>query len=96
MDYPKEQTIVSLFESQVAKTPDHIALVFEDRELTYEQLNEKSNQLALEIRKQYENRTGEDLQADTLIALCLDRSLEMVIGILAVLKAGGAYVPIDP
>ncbi|WP_299250021.1 hypothetical protein, partial [uncultured Aquimarina sp.] len=57
MNYPKEQTIVSLFESQVAKTPDHIALVFEDSELTYKQLNEKSNQLALEIRKQYEDRT---------------------------------------
>jgi non-ribosomal peptide synthetase component F len=56
----------------------------------------RSNQLARYIRQQYLYKTGEELKADTLIALCLDRSPEMVIGILAVLKAGGAYVPIDP
>jgi len=94
-NYPKEETIISLFESQVKKTPHQIALVFEDQELSYKALNEKSNQLAVEIRKQYENRTGATLKPDTLIALCLERSLELVIGILGVLKAGGAYVPID-
>ena len=64
--------------------------------LSYRELNEKSNQLARHIRKEYKRRTSEDLKADTLIGLCLDRSLEMVIGILGVLKAGGAYVPMDP
>ena len=64
--------------------------------MTYKALNEKSNQLARYIRSEYKNRTGKDLLPDTLIALCLDRSLEMIIGILGVLKAGGAYVPMDP
>jgi len=96
VDYPKEETIVSLFQAQVTKNPDQIALVYEDQKLSYKELNEKSNQLAVEIRKTYKTCTGKDLQADTLIALCLERSLEMVISILGVLKAGGAYVPIDP
>lgn len=94
-DYPKDKTICQLFEEQVKKTPDNIALVYEDKELTYKELNEKSNQLARYIRKQYKERTKKTLESDTLIALCLDRSLEMIIGILGVLKAGGAYVPMD-
>ena len=94
--YPKDKTIHCLFEEQVARTPESIALVFEGRELSYRELNEKSNQLARQIRKEYQQRTNKELNPDTLIAMCLDRSLEMVIGILAVLKAGGAYVPIDP
>jgi amino acid adenylation domain-containing protein/non-ribosomal peptide synthase protein (TIGR01720 family) len=92
----KDRTIPELFQLQVEKTPLSVALVFEDEELTYQQLDEKSNQLARCIRSRYQGRTGEELQPDTLIALCLERSLEMVIGILGVLKAGGAYVPIDP
>ncbi|WP_299249776.1 non-ribosomal peptide synthetase, partial [uncultured Aquimarina sp.] len=95
VEYPKDETIVSLFESQVVKNPNQIALVHEGQQLTYKELNEKSNQLAIEIRKHYEDHMGLLLQPDTLIALCLGRSLEMVIGILGVLKAGGAYVPID-
>jgi amino acid adenylation domain-containing protein len=94
-EYPTNGTICELFEEQVKKTPDNIALVYEEHPLTYKELNEKSNQLARHIRSQYEQRTRQSLVPDTLIALCLDRSLEMVIGILAVLKAGGAYVPID-
>ncbi|WP_299249751.1 non-ribosomal peptide synthetase, partial [uncultured Aquimarina sp.] len=94
--YPKQETIVSIFESQVENTPDQVALVFEGKELTYRKLNELSNRLAQEIRKVYEHQTGQVLGSGTLITLCLDRSLEMVIGILGVLKAGGAYVPIDP
>lgn len=96
LDYAVEETIISLFERQVAETPDQIALVYEDQELSYRELNEKSNQLAVEIRKKYNENTSEDLAPDTLIGLCLERSLEMVIGILSVLKSGGAYVPIDP
>ncbi|MGB5498859.1 MAG: condensation domain-containing protein, partial [Maribacter sp.] len=95
-DYPRDKTIYGLFEEQVEKTPDNIALVFEGQQLTYGELNEKSNQLARHIRARYKKRTKQTLRPDTLIALCLDRSLEMVIGIMAVLKAGGAYVPIDP
>ncbi len=94
--YSKGETLVSLFESQAVKTPNQIAVVFEDQQLTYQQLNQKSNQLAREIRNQYKDRQAETLSPETLIALCLDRSLEMVIAILGILKAGGAYVPIDP
>ncbi|MCV9934728.1 condensation domain-containing protein, partial [Flavobacterium sp. LS1R47] len=94
--YSKEKTIHQMFEEQVLKTPNAIALVYEGKELTYNELNEKSNQLARYIREQYQEKTQRSLTPDTLIALCLDRSLEMIIGILAVLKAGGAYVPIDP
>ncbi|MBD2798471.1 AMP-binding protein, partial [Xenorhabdus sp. 18] len=87
--YPQDKTLPQRFEVQVEKTPDKVALVFEGETLTYRQLNQRANQLAAVIR-QY------SLQADTPIALYLDRSLEMVISILAVLKAGGAYVPISP
>ena len=89
-DYPEDKTICERFEEQVVKTPDHIALVFEEQALTYAQLNAKANQLARYIRTQTE------IKPDTLIALCLNRSPEMIIAILAVLKAGGACVPIDP
>jgi amino acid adenylation domain-containing protein len=95
-DYPRKKTLHELFLEQAEKTPDNIALVYEDQKLTYRELNEKSNQLARHIQRQYKKKTGQDITPDTLIALCLDRSLEMVIGIMAVLKAGGAYVPIDP
>ena len=95
-NFPSDKTIHQLFEEQVIKTPDNIALVFEDQKLTYRQLNEKSNQLARHIRDHYELKTKKKLVPDTLITLCLDRSLELVIGILGVLKAGGAYVPVDP
>ncbi|MCL1126596.1 non-ribosomal peptide synthetase [Shewanella surugensis] len=93
--YPKNKTIQQLFEAQVHKTPNNIALVFEENELTYRELNEKANQLAHHIRRQYQESYLVPLQADTLIALYLNRGLEMVISILAVLKAGGAYVPIS-
>ncbi|MCJ8268909.1 MAG: condensation domain-containing protein, partial [Psychrosphaera sp.] len=85
--YPKDQTLQQLFEAQAAKTPDNIALVFDNVELSYRQLNNKANQLAQRIGAQ---------APDTFIALYFDRSIEMVISILAVLKAGAAYVPISP
>ncbi|WP_208612614.1 non-ribosomal peptide synthetase [Xenorhabdus vietnamensis] len=94
--YPQDQTLHQLFEAQVEKTPDHIALVFENEALTYRELNERANQLASAIGQDYKQRQGQPLQPDTLIALYLDRSVEMIISILAVLKAGGAYVPISP
>ena len=88
--YPEHKTIHQLFEEQVERTPDNIALVYEDVKLTYKQLNEKSNQLAHYLRNTY------NIKGDDLIALCLTRNEYMLIAILAVLKAGAAYVPIDP
>ncbi|MEM9243094.1 MAG: condensation domain-containing protein, partial [Pseudomonadota bacterium] len=95
-DYPRDKTIQGLFEVRVRKTPDNIALVFEGEALTYQVLNQRVNQLARYIRKQYKEVTKTLLKPDTLIALYLDKSLEMVIAILGILKAGGAYVPMDP
>jgi amino acid adenylation domain-containing protein len=95
-DYPADKTIIDLFEQQVEKTPENIAVVFEEQQLTYQQLNEKANQLAhylLSIKTQ----TGAVLLSNNpLIAIAVERSVEMVIGLLGILKAGGAYVPIDP
>ena len=97
MDYPREKTIHQLFEEQVKKTPHNTAIVYEETSLSYSALNESANQLARLIEAQYQDETGDMLSPDdTLIPLCLDRSLEMIIAILAVLKAGAAYVPIDP
>ncbi|PCK05040.1 MAG: non-ribosomal peptide synthetase, partial [Alteromonadaceae bacterium] len=89
-------TLHQVFEQQVLKTPDNIALVLGEESLSYRQLNEQANHLAHVIRASHLQRHGQALSADTLIALYLDRSLSMVISILAVLKAGGAYVPISP
>lgn len=88
-DYPKDKTIADLFEEQVRKTPDNIALIFKEKKSTYRQLNEKANQLAHYL-------LDHGIGADPLVAVCLERSPEMVAGLLAILKAGGAYVPIDP
>ena len=88
-EYPKDKTIVDLFQEQVEKTPDNIALVFEDRELTYGELNGRANRLA-----HYLMALG--VGAETLVGICVERSLEMVIGLMGILKAGGAYVPLDP
>ena len=89
-DYPKDKTIVDLFEEQVKLTPENIALKFKDKELTYRELNEQSNQLAHYLIKHY------TIQPDDLVGIELERSEWMVIGILAIIKSGGAYVPIDP
>ena len=95
-DYPRDKTIHQLFEEQVERTPGNVAVVFEDQKLTYIELNQRANQLAHYLRKIYQEKFDEELKPDTLIAICVERSLEMIIGILGVLKAGGAYVPIDP
>ncbi|MEH2000299.1 MAG: amino acid adenylation domain-containing protein [Nostoc sp.] len=81
--------IHSLFEEQVEKTPDAIALVYEKQHLTYRELNNRANQLA-----HYLQALG--VKPEVRVGICIERSLEMVIGILAILKAGGAYVPLDP
>jgi amino acid adenylation domain-containing protein len=88
-DYPKDRTIQELFEEQVAKTSDNIALVYEDKEMTYEELNQKANQLARLLREK-------GVGPDCIVGIMVERSQEMVVGILGILKAGGAYLPIDP
>jgi amino acid adenylation domain-containing protein len=77
------------FEAQVERTPDAIAVVFQDRQLTYRQLNQKANQLA-----HYLQKLG--VKPDILVGICVERSIEMLVGLLGILKAGGAYVPLDP
>ncbi|MFN8770205.1 MAG: AMP-binding protein [Neisseriaceae bacterium] len=89
-EYPENKTVHELFEEQVLKTPDNIAVVYEDRQLTYQELNQRANQLANYIR------TINQINPDDLVALCLDRSEHMLIAILGVLKVDAAYVPMDP
>ena len=88
--YPTEKTLVDLFEEQVDKTPENIAVFFEGEALTYRELNEKANQLAHSLREQYGVKPGE------FVSMLTERSLEMIIGIFGIIKAGGAYVPMDP
>ena len=88
-DYPKDITIIDLFQTQVEKTPDNIAVVFGNQQLNYKDLNKKANQLA-----HYLMNLG--IGAETFVGICVERSLEMVIGLLGIFKAGGVYVPLDP
>src|SRR5262249_2812316 len=87
--YPRDTCIHELFESQAGRTPEAIALAHRDRQLTYGELNARANRLAHFLREL-------GVGPDSRVALCLERELEMVVGLLAVLKAGGAYVPLDP
>jgi tyrocidine synthetase-3 len=87
--YPQKATIVALFEEQAAKTPDHIAVSYDGIALTYRELNEQANRLAHALREWGVSR-------NSLVAILVDRSEMMIIGLLAIIKAGGAYVPIDP
>ncbi|HGK7612205.1 TPA: AMP-binding protein, partial [Legionella pneumophila] len=87
--YPQDKTVHGLFEEQVGRTPDNVAVVYEEEQLTYRELNAKANQLAHYLREQ-------GVGPEVLVAIACERSLEMVIGILGILKAGGAYVPLDP
>ena len=89
MYYPKDKTVVDLFEEQVIKTPGAIAVVFEQEELSYAGLNEKANQLAHYLR---DKGIGEE----ALVPICIERGSLMIIGLLGILKAGAAYVPVDP
>jgi amino acid adenylation domain-containing protein len=91
-----DKTIHQLFSEQARRTPDAIALVFEQQKVTYRELDEKSNQVAHYIRGQYFQQYGQAVLPDTLMALYLKKGPEMIVGMLAILKAGGAYVPIDP
>ncbi|HEY0079187.1 MAG TPA: amino acid adenylation domain-containing protein [Pyrinomonadaceae bacterium] len=83
------QTLQQLFEQQAARTPGAVALSYGDERLTYAELNRRANQLAHYLRRQ-------GVEADTLVGLLMERSTEMLVGLLGILKAGGAYVPLDP
>ncbi|SFX81244.1 amino acid adenylation domain-containing protein, partial [Thermoactinomyces sp. DSM 45891] len=87
--YDHESTIHELFEKQVARTPEAVAVVYEEGQLTYQELNEKANQLAHYLQKR-------GIGPESLVGICVERSPEMIIGLFGVLKAGGAYVPLDP
>ncbi|WP_217607392.1 amino acid adenylation domain-containing protein, partial [Chitinophaga sp. GbtcB8] len=87
--YPADQTVADLFALQVARTPDNTAVTFESQSLSYRELDAASNQVANYLRSQ-------GIGPGSLVPVCLDRSLEMIIGLLGILKSGGAYVPIDP
>jgi amino acid adenylation domain-containing protein len=89
VDYPKELCVHQLFEKRVERDSDAVAVVDQDRSLSYGELNTRSNRLAHHLR-------GLGVGPDTLVAVCMERSLEIVIGLLAILKGGGAYVPLDP
>ena len=88
-DYPRDTCVHELFEAQAAGTPEAIAVVYGDETVTYGELNARANRLAHHLR-------GLGVKPDARVAICVERSLEMVVGLLAVLKAGGAYVPLDP
>ncbi|GCE62618.1 non-ribosomal peptide synthetase [Microcystis aeruginosa] len=89
VDYPQDKCIHQLFEEQVERTPDAVAVVFENQQLTYTELNCRANQLA-----HYLQTLG--VGAEVLVGISVERSLEMIVGLLGILKAGGAYVPLDP
>ncbi len=89
VDYDLEQTIHGLFEAQVARSPQATAMVADEQPLTYAALNARANQLARHLR---ELGVGPDAR----VAICVERGLDMVVGLLAILKAGGGYVPLDP
>jgi amino acid adenylation domain-containing protein len=88
-EYPKDACIQQLFEAQVNRTPDQIAVQCEGRQLTYAELNRKANQLAHYL-------VGHGVGPEVLVGVCTGRSMEMIVGLLGILKAGGAYVPLDP
>ncbi len=87
--FPKDKLLFELFEEQAEKTPHNIALVHEEKELTYSEFNKKANQMANYLRKRGAGK-------DSIIGIMAERSIELIVGIFAILKAGGAYLPIDP
>jgi aspartate racemase len=87
--FPRQQCIHELFEEQARNSPNAVAVVFADRELTYGELNTEANRLARYLRRQ-------GVGPDVIVGLATERSIEMIVGLLAILKAGGAYMPLDP
>jgi non-ribosomal peptide synthetase component F len=89
LDYPRDKTMHRLFEEQALRTPGNIAVIYDGKGLTYSQLNQRANRWAWELRKK-------GLKPNHFSGVIMDRSIEMVIGVMAILKAGGAYVPLEP
>ncbi|WP_236277980.1 non-ribosomal peptide synthetase, partial [Pseudomonas poae] len=89
VDYDLDQTLHGLFEAQVVRTPNAVAVKADSQQLTYRQLNERANRLAHHLRDL-------GVQPDTRVGICVERGLDMVVGLFAILKAGGGYVPLDP
>jgi amino acid adenylation domain-containing protein len=87
--YPQEHGLHELFAAQAARTPDAVAVTYEDQALSYGELEARANQLAHHLRRR-------GVGPETVVGVCAERSLEMVIGLLGILKAGGAYLPLDP
>ncbi|MEG4455770.1 amino acid adenylation domain-containing protein [Microcoleus sp. N9_A1] len=88
-DYPTDKCVHQLFEEQADRTPDSIAVVFESEQITYRELNDRTNQLAHHLQNL-------GVEPEAIVGICVDRSLETIVGMLGILKAGGAYLPIDP
>lgn len=88
-NYPQDRCIHQLFEEQAEKTPDKIAVSFENQQLTYQELNKRANQVARYLQTV-------NVKPETMVGICLERSLDLIVGLLGILKAGGAYVPLDP
>ncbi|NLD48424.1 MAG: AMP-binding protein, partial [Clostridiaceae bacterium] len=89
LEYPKDKTIIGIFEEQAARVPNNTAVVFKERALTYEELNSRANSLAARLIEMGAGR-------ETITGIMVDPSLEMIVGVLGILKAGSAYLPIDP
>lgn len=89
VDYPKDLCIHELFAAQVEKTPDNIAVIFDEQKLTYQELNHRANKVAHYLQSLGVGR-------EVLVGICVERSLEMIVGLLGILKAGAAYLPLDP
>ncbi|MFQ3244133.1 MAG: amino acid adenylation domain-containing protein [Arenicella sp.] len=88
-DYPQDKCIHELFEEQVERNPDAVATVFNKEELSYDELNQRANQLAHYL-------VSQGVTPDSLVGICVERSLDMLVGVLAIMKSGGAYLPLDP
>ena len=88
--YPRDKTVVDLFIEQASRTPEGVAVVYGDERITYRQLDERSNQVGHYLRERH------GVVEETLVGICMERGVEMLVGLLGILKAGGAYVPVDP
>ncbi len=88
-DYPRDKTVAQLFEETAASFAHSTAVVFEDQQVTYRELNARADYLANRLRRMEVGR-------ETMVGCCIDRSVELIVAIIAILKAGGAYVPLDP
>ena len=89
VDYTPAETLDQMFSAQVARTPDNVAVIFEEERLTYAELDDRADALAAELQQH-------GVGPEVTVGICMERSIELVVALLAVLKAGGAYVPLDP